>query len=238
LMQHWMYFYERSIGCVGVLKDWLVRTLSSALLEGRPELTLARLQDHALSPAQCERMAMEATAAEQKLRYTESSREHLWSLLGMSPSDGSPSAPLPVTPVAAAASLAERKGHIGEAAPATMEAAPKTTTRRKRQADPTTDTAATSEVNTASDAAAAPKKRTRKGTTPDASAESTETSTPKPRARKKAAAEPAPQAVTPMAVATGDARSTDTQTDSQSQPKKTTTRRVGQRKPQRDPVGE
>lgn len=84
LMNHWYYFYERSIGCIGVLKDWLVRTLSDALHSGADTLLLDRLQAYALSNAQCERMATDAAAAEHRLHYTESSREHLWSLLGMS----------------------------------------------------------------------------------------------------------------------------------------------------------
>jgi len=33
LMQRWLYFYEHSIGCVGVLKDWLIRTVAAALHE-------------------------------------------------------------------------------------------------------------------------------------------------------------------------------------------------------------
>ncbi len=84
LMNHWFYCYERSIGCVGILKDWLVRAVASALHAGIRRLTLAHLEQHALSNAQCERMAADANAAEQKLHYTESSREHLWTLLGMS----------------------------------------------------------------------------------------------------------------------------------------------------------
>ncbi len=84
LMNHWFYCYERSIGCVGILKDWLVRVVSSALHARIRRLTLAHLEQHALSNAQCERMAADANAAEQKLHYTESSREHLWTLLGMS----------------------------------------------------------------------------------------------------------------------------------------------------------
>ena len=83
-MNHWAYFYERSIGCGGVLKDWLVRTVASTLQARAQTLTLAQLQAQGLSNAQCESMAMDAQAAEQKLQYTESRREHLWSLLGMS----------------------------------------------------------------------------------------------------------------------------------------------------------
>lgn len=83
LLNHWYYFYERSIGCIGVLKDWLVRTLSATLYSGATTLTLEHLRAQALSNAQCERMASDATAAEHRLHYTESSRAHLWSLLGM-----------------------------------------------------------------------------------------------------------------------------------------------------------
>jgi DNA polymerase III delta prime subunit len=67
LMQHWFYFYERSIGCVGVLKDWLIRSVAAALHDGCDMLTLERLHEHTLSLAQCERMAIEATEGEQKL---------------------------------------------------------------------------------------------------------------------------------------------------------------------------
>jgi hypothetical protein len=83
LMQHWFYFYERSIGCVGVLKDWLIRAVAAALHDGCDTLTLERLHEHTLSLAQCERMAIEATEGEQKLCYMESRREHLWHLLQM-----------------------------------------------------------------------------------------------------------------------------------------------------------
>lgn len=84
LMNHWFYFYERSIGCVGVLKDWLIRTVSGTLRSSMSPLTLAHFQTSALLNAQCESMATDARTAEQKLHYTESSRERLWSLLGMS----------------------------------------------------------------------------------------------------------------------------------------------------------
>lgn len=81
LIQQWVYFYERSIGCVGVLKDWLIRAVAAALYDGSEVLTLEYLQDHALSLAQCERMALDATEGEQELRYAESRREPLWRLL-------------------------------------------------------------------------------------------------------------------------------------------------------------
>jgi DNA polymerase III delta prime subunit len=83
LMQHWLYFYERSLGCVGVLKDWLIRAVAAALDDGEDTLSWSRLQEHTLSLAQCERMALDSTEGEQKLSYSESRREHLWHLLQM-----------------------------------------------------------------------------------------------------------------------------------------------------------
>lgn len=89
LMQHWLYFYEHSIGCIGVLKDWLIRTVADALHNKKNTLTLEQLQEHTLTLAQCERMALDATEGEQKLSYMESRREHLWNLLqiGTRPTD-------------------------------------------------------------------------------------------------------------------------------------------------------
>jgi hypothetical protein len=84
LMQRWGYFYERSIGCVGVLKDWLTRAAATALREGSTVLTLAHLEKRALSAAKCARMAADAKDGEDELHYTEEHRERLLSLLGMS----------------------------------------------------------------------------------------------------------------------------------------------------------
>ena len=115
LLNHWYYLYERSMGCVGVLKDWLVRAVAAALHEGDHQLSLARVQAHALSNAPCESMATDAHAAEQKLHYTESSREHLWSLLGMSGLASQPSASASMASPMLAAPPKRRR--VGERAP-------------------------------------------------------------------------------------------------------------------------
>lgn len=83
LMQQWFYFYERSIGCVGVLKNWLIRAVAAELHDHGNTLTMERLQENALSLAQCERMAIDAVEGEQKLNYLASRHEHLWRLLQM-----------------------------------------------------------------------------------------------------------------------------------------------------------
>jgi hypothetical protein len=137
LMQHWSYFYERSIGCVGVLKDWLVRAVATALHEGSDALTLTRVQDHALSEAQCERMAIEATEGEQALSYTEQRREHLWSLLHMGPMPTVDPGDSP--PVAADSAPPTRRKRapkavpqaVSEPTPRSVPGSPKTRTRKK-----------------------------------------------------------------------------------------------------------
>jgi hypothetical protein len=64
LMRFWEYLYERSIGCVGILKDWLVKGLSVAIRQSAPTLTLQHLEKHALSVAQCDRLIEETCRGE------------------------------------------------------------------------------------------------------------------------------------------------------------------------------
>ncbi len=64
LVSRWDYFYERSIGCVGVLKDWLTRSLALALESDGQTLTLKQLEHRALSVSQCATMLREAVDGE------------------------------------------------------------------------------------------------------------------------------------------------------------------------------
>ena len=59
LTKDWEYLYERSIGCVGVLKEWLVRALSRALRRGQKALEREDLETCALSVSQCDKMLTE-----------------------------------------------------------------------------------------------------------------------------------------------------------------------------------
>jgi hypothetical protein len=136
----WPYFYERSIGCVGVLKDWLVRAVAATLADGQSVLTLARLQEYALPEAQCESMAMEAASGEQELHYTASRREHLWSLLGMSAAterklDAKASTEMHATRAAAETEEAppqkKTTRHVGERSPGRDPVGPTETTVAK-----------------------------------------------------------------------------------------------------------
>jgi AAA domain len=78
---HWLYFYECSVGCIGVLKDWLLRAVSAALDDGATRLSLDCVQDHALPVDIYRQMALDAYEGEQRLNHTEVNREHVWRLL-------------------------------------------------------------------------------------------------------------------------------------------------------------
>jgi hypothetical protein len=91
---YWVYFYEGCIGCIGVLKDWLMRAVSAALDAGEARLSLDCLQDHILPTDILRQMALDASEGEQKLEHTESNREHLWRIL----QGGELIAPIPPLP--------------------------------------------------------------------------------------------------------------------------------------------
>jgi AAA domain len=115
VVNHWSYFYERSIGCIGVLKDWLVRAVAASLADKAPTLLFERLQECALPIAQCESMAMEAASGEQELRYTASRRQHLWALLGMPGETQGPNESAVPTP------KQQRDARVGEPKPKRYE---------------------------------------------------------------------------------------------------------------------
>lgn len=63
----WDFLYERSLGCVGVLKDWLMRALITTIRSGGVELTQRVLEKSALSASQCEKILAEARDGELRL---------------------------------------------------------------------------------------------------------------------------------------------------------------------------
>lgn len=78
------YFYERSVGCVGVLKDWLTRALATALDDGQQKLTNTVLERQALPSRKLLRMAREIREGEETLTATGRAQTELQALLGMS----------------------------------------------------------------------------------------------------------------------------------------------------------
>ncbi len=210
LMQHWLYFYEHSIGCVGVLKDWLIRTVAAALDDGSDTLTYQQLQEHTLTLAQCERMALDATEGEQKLSYMESRREHLWHLLQI----GMSSTSVPKSAVSESTPPAENS---------IISPPTQTTPTNKRQRKKTNVSALTENATTTpKDVPVEPapkKKRTRKKTSPTIEPEITETPT-----------------LTESIIQNTVVNVLEPTIENPTQRKKSGTR-VGQRKPKRDPVG-
>jgi energy-coupling factor transporter ATP-binding protein EcfA2 len=82
LVARWDYFYERSIGCVGLLKDWLYNSLSLALESNSPTLPFKFVEKRALSISQCTTIMRETIAGEKELEEREEERLILRRRLG------------------------------------------------------------------------------------------------------------------------------------------------------------
>ncbi len=83
LEKRWDYFYERSIGCVGIVKDWLTQSLRKALSESSNSLKDKYLQTYAPSVSKSVRMLTEAIEGENILLESESQVEKLRASLGL-----------------------------------------------------------------------------------------------------------------------------------------------------------
>lgn len=83
LLPHLEYLYERSIGCVGVVKDWLTRALALALNQGARAVSLKMLERTSWSLDQSERMAREAVDGESEVAEKSQKRDRLKQLLQM-----------------------------------------------------------------------------------------------------------------------------------------------------------
>jgi len=67
LLPHLEYCFERSLGCVGVLKDWFSRALSEAINKKAKTLTVADLKRHELPPSVLLAMSAEFIDGEKRL---------------------------------------------------------------------------------------------------------------------------------------------------------------------------
>ncbi len=84
LVGRWEFCFERSLGCVGILKQWLLRALQTALETGRRTIDPDLLEREALSAAQCEKMAGEMLEGEGQLAEGQEAKTRLRLLLGLS----------------------------------------------------------------------------------------------------------------------------------------------------------
>jgi hypothetical protein len=83
LVGNWEYCYERSLGCIGSLKDWLTRALKDALDEDAPTVTTKHLKSRAWSVFQCRGMLKEIAEGEKQLLEVESDVKSLRMSLGL-----------------------------------------------------------------------------------------------------------------------------------------------------------
>lgn len=83
LVSHWEFCYERALGCVGLLKHWLLRVLEGALDQKCRSITVGQLERAALTASQCEQIASEMIEYEAQLEESQEARTHLQLLLGL-----------------------------------------------------------------------------------------------------------------------------------------------------------
>jgi hypothetical protein len=79
----WDLLYERTLGCVGILKDWLRRALAVVVADGGKRLTRKYLEETALSISQCEKIWAEMRDGEMRLADSEGARSRLRHGLGL-----------------------------------------------------------------------------------------------------------------------------------------------------------
>jgi hypothetical protein len=75
LLVQWRWFAEWSLGCIGVLGDWMVETVDALCKEGETAFTIEALKRHALQPDQRVRMEMEARVGEHKVERAKAQSE-------------------------------------------------------------------------------------------------------------------------------------------------------------------
>jgi len=98
LLQRWWYFFEGSLGCIGILKQWLVRALYRALREASAELTRAHLEKSVLPDAKWERMRADARSGEAEFQYADRQNGYLSNLASMPTFVPKPPALAPASP--------------------------------------------------------------------------------------------------------------------------------------------
>jgi energy-coupling factor transporter ATP-binding protein EcfA2 len=83
LVSHWDYCYERSLGCVGILKNWLSSALASAITSGATTVEIKHLEQRALSVAQCRNILKKIKEGESNQAQIEAEVGQLRAELGL-----------------------------------------------------------------------------------------------------------------------------------------------------------
>jgi energy-coupling factor transporter ATP-binding protein EcfA2 len=81
------YLYENSLGCAGILKDWLRRCLAGAIENDEPTITYTNLKKNALKTKKLLTLANEAISGELVFKESDSDKDKLRALLGTKQDD-------------------------------------------------------------------------------------------------------------------------------------------------------
>jgi hypothetical protein len=82
-LSNWEYLYERSLGCVGILKNWSKNAFADAIDEGASTVTLKHLERRALSVGQCRNILNKIQEGERRYAEIEGEVEKLREELGL-----------------------------------------------------------------------------------------------------------------------------------------------------------
>ena len=83
LVSYWDYCYERSLGCVGILKNWFNNALADAITEDATTMEMKHLERRALSVAQCRNILKKIREGEKNQAQIEAEVEQLRAELGL-----------------------------------------------------------------------------------------------------------------------------------------------------------
>ncbi len=85
LISQWESCYTYTAGCVGLLKEWLMKALGEALEAGVKTISPTLLAHHAPSPARCDQMITEIEEGEGYFKRDDEAEDRLRARLGLSP---------------------------------------------------------------------------------------------------------------------------------------------------------
>ncbi|MEL6442204.1 MAG: AAA family ATPase [Cyanobacteria bacterium J06621_8] len=80
---HWEYLYARSLGCVGILKNWTRNAFADAMEEDAKTVTLKHLEQRALSVGQCKNILQKIKEGEGRYAQIEGDYNELRNALGL-----------------------------------------------------------------------------------------------------------------------------------------------------------
>jgi hypothetical protein len=84
-VSQWQTCYAYTAGCVGLLKEWVLRALSEAVETGEKTVSPALLLQHAPSAKRCDQMITEIEEGEGHFHHDEGAEDRLRSRLGLEP---------------------------------------------------------------------------------------------------------------------------------------------------------